>query len=154
MAPHTALHFPSFFFLMIRRPPSSPLFPYPTLFRSLRTAPSTSPAHSSSRSARDNPWPRSARAHSSARLSMSRSRSAARRRAFRMRSARREGIRLLPDELSHGVEQVRLEPAGRRALVDGHGAELAAPALPVHVGAHLRVDLDLRVGAVGLDGEG
>src|SRR2546430_3914979 len=33
-----------FFFLMIRRPPRSTLFPYTTLFRSLRTAPRKPPA--------------------------------------------------------------------------------------------------------------
>src|SRR5258705_10886952 len=31
-----AINFASFFFLMIRRPPRSTLFPYTTLFRSLR----------------------------------------------------------------------------------------------------------------------
>src|SRR3989454_12719125 len=36
--PHPLL----FFFLMIRRPPRSTLFPYTTLFRSLRTQPDTS----------------------------------------------------------------------------------------------------------------
>src|SRR2546426_5108002 len=30
------IHYPSFFFLMIRRPPRSTLFPYTTLFRSLQ----------------------------------------------------------------------------------------------------------------------
>src|SRR5205814_9180082 len=34
-----ALSFPSFFFLMIRPPPRSPLFPYTTLFRSLKAGP-------------------------------------------------------------------------------------------------------------------
>src|SRR3712207_7225209 len=34
----------SFFFLMIRRPPRSTLFPYTTLFRSDRGCPSTRPA--------------------------------------------------------------------------------------------------------------
>src|SRR3989337_3319348 len=33
-----------FFFLMIRRPPRSTLFPYTTLFRSSQTAPPTPPA--------------------------------------------------------------------------------------------------------------
>src|SRR2546430_13964263 len=32
---HPAQHFPVFFFLMIRRPPRSTLFPYTTLFRSV-----------------------------------------------------------------------------------------------------------------------
>src|SRR5438128_904721 len=87
------------------------------------------------------------------RPSSTRLRSAARRRAFRMRSANREGMRLVPDELPHGIEEVRLEPSGRRALEDGRGTELAAPAPPVHMRAHPRVDLDVRVGAVGLHEE-
>src|SRR5271157_924751 len=36
-----------FFFLMIRRPPRSTLFPYTTLFRSAQTIPSCSPKHRS-----------------------------------------------------------------------------------------------------------
>src|SRR5690349_22851124 len=36
----SAIPFPYFFFLMIRRPPRSTLFPYTTLFRSCRFAPS------------------------------------------------------------------------------------------------------------------
>src|SRR5260370_15341266 len=39
----TAIKFISFFFLMIRRPPRSTLFPYTTLFRSLTSA--ESPRH-------------------------------------------------------------------------------------------------------------
>src|SRR5258708_26627968 len=35
---HVTLHTFFFFFLMIRRPPRSPLFPYTTLFRSLANA--------------------------------------------------------------------------------------------------------------------
>src|SRR2546422_6337744 len=38
-----SLHFSSFFFLMIRRPPRSTLFPYTTLFRSRRRAPPARP---------------------------------------------------------------------------------------------------------------
>src|SRR2546429_4386140 len=38
------LHFFFFFFLMIRRPPRSTLFPYTTLFRSLRRRPGPRPA--------------------------------------------------------------------------------------------------------------
>src|SRR5260221_8550020 len=38
-----------FFFLMIRRPPRSTLFPYTTLFRSFRPAPSKLPSTSRSR---------------------------------------------------------------------------------------------------------
>src|SRR2546428_13617631 len=37
MLTHSCVHF-SFFFLMIRRPPRSTLFPYTTLFRSTRGA--------------------------------------------------------------------------------------------------------------------
>src|SRR5215471_19911066 len=44
-----------FFFLMIRRPPRSTLFPYTTLFRS-RTRPSRHPRETR---ARRNDWPRS-----------------------------------------------------------------------------------------------
>src|SRR5688572_32328454 len=39
----------SFFFLLIRPPPRSTLFPYTTLFRSLRGACRTDPAHRASR---------------------------------------------------------------------------------------------------------
>src|SRR2546425_13269984 len=38
-----SLFFFLFFFLMIRRPPRSTLFPYTTLFRSLRRQPAASP---------------------------------------------------------------------------------------------------------------
>src|SRR5436309_6488649 len=57
---------------------------------------------------------------------------------------------LLLDQVAHGIEQVRLEPSGRRALIDGRRAQLAAPPLTMHVCAHLRVQLDSRVGAVRL----
>src|SRR5260370_34588585 len=40
---HTAPSFFSFFFLMIRRPPRSTLFPYTTLFRSLNSLQNTWP---------------------------------------------------------------------------------------------------------------
>src|SRR2546427_440643 len=46
---------PSFFFLMIRRPPRSTLFPYTTLFRSARTNSSPTGQSSSRACARNNP---------------------------------------------------------------------------------------------------
>src|SRR2546430_12221145 len=47
--------FSSFFFLMIRRPPRSTLFPYTTLFRSVSSAVAGSPAPSGSRASRPAP---------------------------------------------------------------------------------------------------
>src|SRR5258707_6894314 len=44
-----------FFFLMIRRPPRSTLFPYPTLFRSPHRGRSRQPATSLSRASRTQP---------------------------------------------------------------------------------------------------
>src|SRR4030065_1002966 len=41
----SSCYFSSFFFLMIRRPPRSTLFPYTTLFRSSRPAPPASEGH-------------------------------------------------------------------------------------------------------------
>src|SRR2546427_9259430 len=52
-APFLSLSFISFFFLMIRRPPRSTLFPYTTLFRS----PRRHPAANAACSARPGPWP-------------------------------------------------------------------------------------------------
>src|SRR3989441_586600 len=43
VAGSTVVTIPAFFFLMIRRPPRSTLFPYTTLFRSLSALPSTLP---------------------------------------------------------------------------------------------------------------
>src|SRR2546430_6647206 len=55
-----------FFFLMIRRPPRSTLFPYTTLFRSCRSSATCSSA--SRRSPPRKPrWPRSSAAHGSRR---------------------------------------------------------------------------------------
>src|SRR6266513_5124308 len=47
MHDHFSVHF--FFFLMIRRPPRSTLFPYTTLFRSTRSASSPAPMRSRGR---------------------------------------------------------------------------------------------------------
>src|SRR5207247_7381569 len=46
---------------------------------------------------------------------------------------------LFRSQLAHGVEQVRFEPAGRCALVDGRRVQLAARAFALHVRSHLRV---------------
>src|SRR5690349_24942541 len=46
---HIRHHRSTFFFLMIRRPPRSTLFPYTTLFRSLDRRLSTRPGHRSDR---------------------------------------------------------------------------------------------------------
>src|SRR5258708_31980460 len=55
-----------FFFLMIRRPPRSTLFPYTTLFRSASSAPPNTPATRACRR-----WPTSSRCCVRARLSRS-----------------------------------------------------------------------------------
>src|SRR5256885_9720429 len=54
-----SLSLPSFFFLMIRRPPRSTLFPYTTLFRSRRGARGEHPpmAHRTDRSDASSPRP-------------------------------------------------------------------------------------------------
>src|SRR6202161_4339588 len=54
---HACLHVYMFFFLMIRRPPRSTLFPYTTLFRS--SDPSERSAAFRSRRVRTASWPRS-----------------------------------------------------------------------------------------------
>src|SRR5687768_18242799 len=63
--PHARTHSFCFFFLMIRRPPRSTLFPYTTLFRSfvrIRPAPTTTSATSSPTCGGwTRPWPPTAR---------------------------------------------------------------------------------------------
>src|SRR5438874_7531109 len=74
---HTRTIFPSIFFLMLRRPPRSTLFPYTTLFRSCARETSRS-AHSPSRERRAAPptaWTISPWSRTSPRESASPSRS-------------------------------------------------------------------------------
>src|SRR4030095_10434444 len=61
---------------------------------------------------------------------------------------------LLLRQLAHRVEQVRLEASRRGALVDRCRVQLAARALALHVGPHLRVDQDSGPGPVRLHEEG
>src|SRR5438034_8622123 len=59
---HDILHFSFLFFLMIRRPPRSTLFPYTTLFRSAsskRSSAATQPANSWARATCRRMWARS-----------------------------------------------------------------------------------------------
>src|SRR6266702_236061 len=66
------LPLPRFFFLMIRRPPRSTLFPYTTLFRSLRPrAQTAAPASSDPRADRARAAPRRRRDRKSTRLNPS-----------------------------------------------------------------------------------